>query len=247
MALATTIASIFILTTRFQTNSMRSPGSINFCKLRKAHILSYVTRIFNFYTMGEISSTRSLVILISLTRIGGSSAMSEVSLLFGSRSEFRTRTERTNAREFPIRVSSLDENFIVVRNAANLSVSRDLRGFHLYATDLCIIADILGFSAYVVDFHVRHLSSGKVDPSFHLIKQEMVAKYGRFMRPRLVRTPSTIMVLRRDGLLTRILNARLSTRIINRIWRVKKSFAPWQRTREVHSRESSKKAGSPGV
>ena len=60
----------------------------------------------------------------------------------------------------PQKVSGLDENFIVVRRDANLAVSADLKGFHLYGTDICVMAWVLGYTAYVVDFHLRHLSSG---------------------------------------------------------------------------------------
>ncbi len=64
---------------------------------------------------------------------------------------------RTSSKEkLPIRVGSLDENFIVVKRQANLALSHDMSGFHLYGTDLCIIADILGRTSYVVDFHLCH-------------------------------------------------------------------------------------------
>lgn len=89
---------------------------------------------------------------------------------------------------FPSRVFSLDENFILVKNSANLSVSHDLRGFHLYGTDLCMIADILGCTSYVIDFHLRHLSSGTVDEVFHNLKNDLVRKYQRALRPRLMQT-----------------------------------------------------------
>ena len=44
---------------------------------------------------------------------------------------------------FPQKVQTLDENFILIKNEANLAVSSDLNGFHLYGTDICIIAKIL--------------------------------------------------------------------------------------------------------
>lgn len=58
---------------------------------------------------------------------------------------------------FPIKVKSIDENFIVVKNHAQLSVSGDIKGFHLYATELCLIAEIKGYTAYAVKFalHIR--------------------------------------------------------------------------------------------
>jgi len=89
---------------------------------------------------------------------------------------------------FPSRVFSVDENFILVKNSANLSVSHDLCGFHLYGTDLCLIADILGRSCYVVDFHLRHLSAGTVDERFYNVRDNLVRKYMRALRPRFMQT-----------------------------------------------------------
>lgn len=69
--------------------------------------------------------------------------------------------------ELPCRVISLDENFLVVRTASRLCCSPDIGGFHLYATDLCLNAVVRGFTAHVVDFHLRHLSAGDANsPAF---------------------------------------------------------------------------------
>jgi hypothetical protein len=117
---------------------------------------------------------------------------------------------------FPVRTTCLDENFIVVRKDANLSLSHDLNGFHLYGTDLCIIADILGLNAYVVDFHLTHLGCGAKGPSFDLGRCQMIDKYCRALSPRVIRTPSAIIVLQRSRVLAKILNTRISTEIILR-------------------------------
>lgn len=85
---------------------------------------------------------------------------------------------------FPVPVVALDENFIVVRRDANLAVSHDMSGFHLYGADLCIIADVLGRTAYVIDFHLLHKSGGKLDGSFYDTRDRLAAKYRRAMRPR---------------------------------------------------------------
>lgn len=85
---------------------------------------------------------------------------------------------------FPVRAAALDENFIVAKRSANLALSRDLRGFHLYGTDLCLHADALGWEAHVIDFHLRHKSGGSLDNSFGACHKAISDKYLKLMRPR---------------------------------------------------------------
>lgn len=91
----------------------------------------------------------------------------------------------------PARVRTLDENFIVVRRSANLSLSHDLEGFHLYGTDICLIADVLGGNCYVIDFHLRHTGAGVMDESFFKIRQRLIRKYRRALRSRWITTTCT--------------------------------------------------------
>jgi hypothetical protein len=92
---------------------------------------------------------------------------------------------------FPARAVALDENFIVARRDANLALSHDLRGFHLYGADLCIVADILGRTAYAIDFHLRHKSGGNPDANFNAARLAAMAKYRRALRTRRIRTTCT--------------------------------------------------------
>lgn len=92
---------------------------------------------------------------------------------------------------FPSRVATLDENFIIVRRDANLGLSHDLAGFHLYGADLCIIAEIMGRSAYVIDFHLVHKSGGTPNARFYEGRVEMMKKYARALRPRAIATTCT--------------------------------------------------------
>lgn len=85
---------------------------------------------------------------------------------------------------FPRRVVSLDENFLVIRRAANLALSRDLTGFHHYGPEICIIADILGWSCYVINFFLKHKSGGNFDPRYSESANRIVAKYQRALRSR---------------------------------------------------------------
>src|SRR4051794_14559420 len=96
---------------------------------------------------------------------------------------------------FPARATALDENFIVVRRDANLALSHDLSGFHLYGADLCIIADVLGRSAWAIDFHLRHKSAGKADASFSGAERALKDKYRRAFRRRPVTTTCPTFML----------------------------------------------------
>jgi hypothetical protein len=85
---------------------------------------------------------------------------------------------------FPSRVTALDENFIVARRRANLALSHDLSGFHHYGTDICIVADILGWNAWVIDFHLRHKSAGNADEGYVLLRRKLIQKDRNAFRPR---------------------------------------------------------------
>lgn len=120
---------------------------------------------------------------------------------------------------FPSKVNSLDENFIVVRKSANLSVSNDLRGFHMYGTDLCMIAGILGYSAYVVDFHLWHLGGASIKKpvtegahvtlSFDITKDNLMRKYQRVFSPRFIQTTCTIFYISSSKLKNYLFNRKL--------------------------------------
>lgn len=97
--------------------------------------------------------------------------------------------------DLPERVDTLDENFIVCRSSARLALSDDLDGFHFYGTDLCLLADIRGFSAYVIDFHLEHLSGGTTDSTFWAAETAFRTKYARAFRPRWLQTTCALVFL----------------------------------------------------
>lgn len=104
-------------------------------------------------------------------------------------------TRNAKAGSFPEQVHSLDENFIVVRRAARLSFSRDLDGFHFYGTDLCLQADLAGWTAHVIDFHLEHLSGGVKTPDFYVCQTRLRAKYARAFRPRWLQTTCALVAI----------------------------------------------------
>jgi hypothetical protein len=96
----------------------------------------------------------------------------------------------------PARVVSLDENFLVLKRAAGLLPSAALRGFHLYGTDLCLHARLAGRSAWVLDFHLRHLSPGRVDAGFLAEQKEFEHHWGAILgRTERLRTLATRLTL----------------------------------------------------
>jgi hypothetical protein len=98
-----------------------------------------------------------------------------------------------NSGRFPAKVQSLDENFIVVKNSANLCVSHDLSGFHMYGADICQMARFLGLTCWVVEFNLLHNGPGKVDKSFYDACNRMEAKRRKFCAEGFVQTTCTLL------------------------------------------------------
>ena len=78
---------------------------------------------------------------------------------------------------FPEKVMTIDENFMVIKLSTNISCTNGIQGFHLYGTDLCYNASQLGYNAYVVDFHIRHKSAGNPDASYKKVEVELLHNY----------------------------------------------------------------------
>jgi hypothetical protein len=111
-----------------------------------------------------------------------------------------------NRGPFPQKVTSVDENFMVLKSRAGLSFSGDLAGFHLYGTDLCLQAEQKGFSCYVIDFHLLHKSKGNINETFYQAREAFMQKYGHSLSPRYIRTTCTTMFISRSPLLNSIMN-----------------------------------------
>jgi hypothetical protein len=111
-------------------------------------------------------------------------------------------------QNLPLKVKSVDENFMVVKNSANLALSNNLKGFHFYGTDICLIADVLGFNSYVIGFNLIHKSNGNTDKSFFQLKKTLRKKYKKAFRSRYLTTTFSRMYFSGDTLKFYIFNTR---------------------------------------
>jgi hypothetical protein len=125
--------------------------------------------------------------------------------------------------KFPQKVCSVDENFIVVKRSANLSLSHDLSGFHLYGTDICLIAELLGYSAYVINFKLIHKSYGTPNKSYYEILKKLIEKYVKFMRSRTIVNTITDFRLSPSLINTALFNIKFTKKVSRKItkWKTK--------------------------
>lgn len=115
---------------------------------------------------------------------------------------------------FPQRVKSLDENFIITNMRNRVALSGNLSGFHMYGTDLCLMADILGYSAYVINFHLQHNSPGNKDVSFYKAEKSLVNKYQNAFKVRLIKSSCTKLFISHSKVLTQLFNIKLFRDIV---------------------------------
>ena len=124
---------------------------------------------------------------------------------------------------FPVQVRSLDENFLVLRASANLGLSRDLSGFHFYGTDLCIIAQTIGYNAYVIDFNLWHKGgqsrrSSLADIGFYTSQQALIEKYRRAFSFRCIQTTCARFCLSGSRILSGLANCKIVLSLMKRIF-----------------------------
>lgn len=89
---------------------------------------------------------------------------------------------------FPTQVICLDECFLIIKRKSGVRLSANIFGYHLYGTDICLIAEILGYKAYVIDFHLRHLGNGLIGPSYHKAYNSFRQKWSYTLRDRYIRS-----------------------------------------------------------
>jgi hypothetical protein len=105
-------------------------------------------------------------------------------------------------------VDSLDENFLIIKNG--LRTSLDLSGFHLFATDMCILARISGGSSFVIPFLVRHASGGTESDAFYACLKAFEAKYSTLGLTGSIQTPSSRVYFGKFRNIKRYIVKRLS-------------------------------------
>lgn len=105
---------------------------------------------------------------------------------------YTSHEERYTA--LPCIVNSLDENFLVIKKDAGLTISSDLNGFHFYGTDLCILAHIIGKKALVIPFMVLHYSKGNIN-AMEAVKSSFVEQYGAKLNIGYLQTTCTQLYL----------------------------------------------------
>ena len=103
--------------------------------------------------------------------------------------------ENQSVGVLPAVVRSLDENFIILKRSAMIAPSADLSGFHLYGTDLCLQARMRGHSAYVIDFHLRHLGRGSMGRDYYACLEALEDKYRSLLQPVAIQTTCLTPVL----------------------------------------------------
>lgn len=123
--------------------------------------------------------------------------------------------------EFPSEVVCLDECILITKRSSGIRLSRDVSGFHLYGTDICMVAEFLGYKAYVIDFHLKHLGSANMGPDYYEAYRAFETKWSFALRDRYIRTTAAPVFLsgRREPPTVRNLRAWVSRKAQKFNWR----------------------------
>lgn len=135
-----------------------------------------------------------------------------------------------SSEDFPRQVYSLDENFLVLNAEVRVATSRHLSGFHFYGTDLCLTADFLGHSCYVIDFHLRHCGgealkstsdrrASKLKGGFEHTRRQLIASATSRFRSRWIQTTCVRVFMSSFPLLNKVLNWRLFLSLAKKLGR----------------------------
>ena len=128
----------------------------------------------------------------------------------------------------PLVAKTVDENFILVKNASNLALSHNLYGFHMYGTDICLIAETLGLKSYIIDFNLTHKSNGNADASFYKSRKELMRKYRLAMRGRFMSTTITRFYISGNFIGYKLLNSGISMFLVRQYYKIFKAKSQYQ-------------------
>ncbi|MDF5733000.1 MAG: hypothetical protein PUP92_34675 [Rhizonema sp. PD38] len=104
----------------------------------------------------------------------------------------------------PHKVHSLDENFFIIKTSTKITCSQELHGFHFYATDLCFNAILKGYSCYVINFHLTHLTGTGINQAFYEVQKIFYKTWCKKFNFCYMKTTCTIMFLSRYKILNYI-------------------------------------------
>lgn len=118
--------------------------------------------------------------------------------------------------DWPIKVVSLDENFLVLNGAR---CSPELSGFHMYGTDVCMYGP-----AYVIDFPLEHLGDKRFPSGdYRQVRDRFVERWQRHHTFRYLGTPIETLFLSRFWLVRKVFGSQVA---LNRVARRRKLWSP---------------------
>ncbi len=126
----------------------------------------------------------------------------------------------------PQKVRSLDENFLIVNANTNITISPNLKGYHLYGADLCIIANFLGYNCYVIEFMLLHLSGGNI-AALKKYEPEFIKDYGKKMKIGFIQTTCTQLYLSNSEKKNKFFNSSFIFSIIIYFFRKSVDWKRW--------------------
>ncbi|MBU63328.1 MAG: acyl esterase [Opitutae bacterium] len=125
-------------------------------------------------------------------------------------------TSNAKVGRLPAKVMSLDENFLLLKASKRLAFSTDLLGFHFYGTDICQQAMFRGMNSYVIDFHLRHLSSGNRNDDFWKLKKDFIESYRKKLADRFIRTTVSRLYLSESKFKSQLFNKPFAMKFLRK-------------------------------
>jgi hypothetical protein len=132
--------------------------------------------------------------------IAGNAGINQAGLTFVTNGLKMPKVSREKGAKGFHLVHTLDENLLIVKAEARLSLSYDLGGFHLYGLDLCDVARRLGRTCYIAPMRWYHGSHGTLNTAFYQKVSEFESKMRNYRRPKIWATNCTFLTVSRSPL-----------------------------------------------